>query len=739
MKSLILSFILIVLYTSSTAQDFKGQVVGTDNKAISFVNVYTINNTKHVHTADDGSFVLKEIKQGDTIKFSCLGYETTQYVVSPIKKEVIIILKKNAVLLADVIIKEEIDALNLFSNVNLKSAPVQNAQEILLDVPGLMIGQHAGGGKAEQIFLRGFDIDHGTDIGISVENMPVNMVSHAHGQGYADMHFLIAETIDRMDFGKGPYEADKGNFATAGYVDLKLKNSLDHNEVKVEYGQFNTKRMLGMINVLNNEKQKAYIATEFIATDGPFESSQNFKRSNFLARYNAQLSPNDNLSISASHFTSRWDASGQVPQRAVDNNLITRFGAIDDTEGGETSRTNVWLNYTKVIGKTSYLKTNAYYTAYDFLLFSNFTFFLNDSINGDQIKQAESRVMTGGQVEYGSTQKLLGKHTNFKTGVGFRNDRSKNNELSHTANRKTTLEYYQLGDVDETNIYAYAQAEIALGKLIIQPGVRADELTFGYKDALATTYNNEQQSAFAFSPKLNFIYNYSNDLQLYLKSGKGFHSNDSRVVLSQSQRKNLPGAYGNDLGFIWKPRNNFLINAALWQLYLEQEFVYVGDEGIVEPSGKTYRSGIDFSIRYQPKPWLVASADINYAHARALETNEGEAFIPLAPNLTMAGRIEVIHPSGFFGGWRTRHIADRAATENNAIVAAGYTVSDANVGYSFKRFDLGCNVKNIFNTQWNETQFATTSRLKNESEAVEEIHFTPGTPLAVTAFMRVKF
>ncbi len=739
MKKILLLTLSIFFGNVLLAQTITGIVKDPLGNALPFANVYCKQKTKHTHTNNKGQFKLDNIKTGDTITISQIGYQTATKIITATEKPLVIKLTTKTVQLKNVIIKKKMDALNLFTDINVKTTPLQNAQEVLLKVPGLMIGQHAGGGKAEQIFLRGFDIDHGTDVGITVENMPVNMVSHAHGQGYADMHFVIPETIDKINFGKGPYQADKGNFTTAGFVDLKLKNMLDNNMIKLEGGQFNTKRLVGMFNLLNKEKQQAYVATSFNTTDGPFESSQNFSRANFMARYNAQLDNDNTITISASHFKSQWDASGQIPERAVNNGTIGRFGAIDDTEGGQTSRSNIWLKHTKLLQNNAYVKSNLYFSNYSFELFSNFTFFLNDSINGDQIRQYENRNLFGGQVEYGKEFMLLNKKTLIKTGIQYRNDQSSDNELSHTKNRKTTLEQYQYGDINETNISAYTNAEIELGDFLLQPGLRVDQFNFGYQDKLSPTYNPLSNEAVTLSPKFNILYNYNKKLQLYLKTGKGFHSNDSRVVLNQTVRKNLPSAYGTDLGFIWKARKNLFINLAAWQLYLEQEFVYVGDEGIVEPSGETNRRGVDLSIRYQPKSWLFISGDANYAHARALDAEVGQNFIPLAPKFTAVGNIKILHPNGWFGGLRMRHIGNRAANEDNSIVAKGYTVTDGNVGYNFGKIECGLNVKNVFNVEWNETQFATTSRLQNEAAPVEEIHYTPGTPINLQGYITFKF
>ena len=211
------------------------------------------------------------------------------------------------------------------------------------------------------------------------------------------------------------------------------------------------------------------------------------------------------------------------------------------------------------------------------------------------------------------------------------------------------------------------------------------------------------------------------------------------MVVAQGGRETLPAAYGADLGVIWKPARQLFVNASLWYLFLEQEFVYVGDEGVVEPSGRSQRFGMDLSLRYQPKPWLFLYTDLNYAFARSIDEAEGADYIPLAPDLTATGGLTVRHPSGFAGGFQFRYLGDRPANEDNSIVADGYFITDVNLDYAFKRFNLGVAVENVFNTAWKETQFATESRLSNEVFSVEEIHFTPGTPFFLKARVEYNF
>ncbi|MES2853738.1 MAG: TonB-dependent receptor [Bacteroidota bacterium] len=726
MKNIIL--VMITLFgLSSYGQIQKGKVLDSDGNPVENAYLVNTNSESHAHTNEFGLFSLDKTVLGDVIKITALGYKKSNFTI--VSSDDIIILEDDIFRLNEIVIQPKLSAMNVISKIDLQTTPVNSSQEILRKVPGLFIGQHAGGGKAEQIFLRGFDIDHGTDIAISVDGMPVNMVSHAHGQGYADLHFVIPETVEKIDFGKGTYYASKGDFATAGYVAFQTKDKIEKSSIGIEIGQFNTMRTVGLFNLLGNQKtQSAYIATEYILTDGPFDSPQNFNRVNLLGKYSAILSDNSKFSILASRFSSKWDASGQIPQRLIDNGTISRFGSVDDTEGGNTSRTNFSASLSKPIDENTFLKANAFYSNYQFELYSNFTFFLEDPINGDQIKQKENRDIYGMNAELNKKTKLNDVDVLLQFGGGFRADATKDTELSHTLNRRTVLENIKLGDIDESNLFSYLNSEFNFGKLMINPAIRLDYFKFNYQDKLTTDYKTQSESKVKFSPKLNFIYSQNNNLQFFIKSGMGFHSNDARVVVQNSGKQILPTAIGTDIGTIWKPFPRLIVNSALWYLFLEQEFVYVGDAGIIEPSGKSKRMGAELGLRYQLNDWLYFDADANYTYARSIDEPKGQDYIPLAPDFTTTGGLSFQKVNGFSGGIRYRYLKNRPANEDNSIVAKGYFISDLNVNYQYKNINFGIAVENIFDTEWNETQFATESRLQNEPESVEEIHFTPGTP-----------
>lgn len=631
----------------------------------------------------------------------------------------------------------------LISNLDIRLRPITNSQEILRMVPGLFIGQHAGGGKAEQIFLRGFDLDHGTDIRLTVDGMPVNMVSHAHGQGYADLHFVIPELVQGVDFKKGPYHADKGNFTTAGWVDFRTRDALEKSFVKLEAGQYDSYRAVAGIDLLGkkgrDKNQSAYIASEYSFTNSYFDNPQNFNRLNLVGKYHGHVSPNTNLTLTGSTFWSKWNHSGQIPDRAYESGQIGFFGSIDPSEGGETSRTNFNAEFVTVTAKNYVIKNQAFFSNYNFELYSNFTFFLEDSLNGDQIRQKEKRNLFGynGSI---SKEAYIGK-TNWTTTVGlqYRHDLTKRSELSHTKNRTETLDPYQLGNVNELNASLYADEQVQItDQFMVNAGVRVDYFRNQYEDLLADPANTRHAGDAIVSPKLNFYYTFNPRLQLYLNSGRGFHSNDTRVVVPQGGKQILPGAYGTDFGMIFKPFPKMFINAAVWYLWLQQEFVYVGDAGVIEPSGQSKRRGIDLSVRYQLTKTLYADVDVSTARPRAIGEMEGMNYLPLAPLVTSTGGLSLQMPNGLSGSLRYRYMANRPANEDNSIVAKGYFVGDMQLNYARKSYNVGLSVQNVLNTKWKETQFDTESRLKNESQPVEEIHFTPGTPffarLSLTLF-----
>ncbi len=655
--ALLLLMMFFFTYLNGISQGtIKGNIFDKETfQPVENVTVNLLNRNTHVHSNEKGFFLIKNIRNGDTLSLNHLGYEQKFIVVKNIDTTIQVFLAREVLKINEVTISARLKQINSISNIDLAVKPVTTAQEILRKVPGLFISQHAGGGKAEQIFLRGIDNDHGTDINISVDGIPVNMVSHAHGQGYADCHFIIPEIIKKIDFGKGPYYTGKGNFTTSGYVSYKTADKIEKNKISIEPGQFNTLRTVGLYNLLNNQNQSAYLATEYFLSDGPFGAPQNFHRINIFGKYHALLGSKNFLTIVASNFNSKWDASGQIPERAVANNIISRFGQIETAEGGQTARTNISFKHTCILDSKKYIENLVFFTKYDFELYSNFTLFLNDSVNGDLIRQKEKRTIYGyssiyhHQIDWGNV------HLKLSTGIGSRLDYIFNDELSHTKGRLITLEQKALGDIVEANEYGFSDWKMEIDKWLINAGCRVDYFKFNYNDKLQENYKTQSVQSALVSPKFNIIFSPNSTIQFYLKSGKGFHSNDTRVVVVEKGKEILPAVYGADLGFISKSFNKIIVNMSLWYLFKEQEFVYVGDEAVVEAGGRTRRYGADFSIRFGITPKVYSLVDVNYAVPRFIDLPAGENYIPLAPVFTSTGGLYFKNVKNFSGGINYRY------------------------------------------------------------------------------------
>lgn len=739
-----LLIILSQLPANINAQKVSGYI--TDNKNNNIEGAFLYNTAQiHTHTDHNGYFSIDNLADQDTLIITYLGYETIKLPVflRETTNPVHIKMLEAPFMMDQIQVVAQTKASSEVSKIDILTRPVASSQEILARVPGLFIAQHAGGGKAEQIFLRGFDLDHGTDISIQVDGMPVNMVSHAHGQGYADLHFIIPETIENIDFGKGPYNANQGNFATAGFANFKIKDDIKKSSIGLDIGEFNSKRLITLIDLSsnNNEKYNAYIGSEYLLSDGPFEFSQNFNRWNIMGKI--VVNPNDanKYSLTVSNFISSWDASGQIPQRLVDNGTISRYGSVDPTEGGSTSRMNVQFNHRRFLSNHSFIKTNAYFSQYDFELFSNFTFFLNDPENSDQIKQREHRNILGVNTGYFNSLQLFDNEFELEWNIGMRSDNVNDSELSHTKNRVETLERIALGDINETNIFTFFSSTYTIGRTIINPIIRADYFDFGYHNKLSPSYESKNFNKYLVSPKINIYHNIASNLQLYAKAGYGFHSNDTRTIAGISSNEIndfVPKVFGSDLGIVWKPINKIWINTALWYLHSNQEFTYVGDEGVVEPNGASQRTGIDFSLRYQITKRFFLDTDINKSNPKSLE-NEKTSRIPLAPRLTSSGGLTYLGAKGLSVNMRYKFIDDRPANESGSIIAQGYKLIDLNTSYEWKSYILGISINNLFNSEWNEAQFATTSRLQYEENATEELHFTPGAPRNIKMMLRYIF
>ncbi len=756
--SALLILLWIPLISFSQLASLSGVVSSSDAKqGLQGVNIVPKSSGHGTITGLHGEYLLGDIPAGEQeLVFSFMGYETVvmKLVFEAGSVKVLDIkMTPGSIDLSAVTVEGRrpfsAASSKAVRDFDLKVRPVRSAQEMLQMVPGLIIAQHAGGGKAEQIFMRGFDADHGTDVGVYVDNMPVNMVTHGHGQGYADLHFIIPEIIDGLEVFKGPYFSSFGNFGTAGSVSMTTTDHPDHNLVKLEGGMFSTVKATTVLKIpTGGTHQSAYIAGQYFHSDGPVESPQGFNRANIFGKFHTHLSPKSELGLSMGAFSSAWNASGQIPQRALDDGQITRWGSIDPLEGGNTGRYNISLDYHFMEGYEHDFQIQAFASSYDFRLYSNFTFWLNDSLNGDMIEQNDHRQIMGINARY-SYYKSLGKIKAYtRVGGSYRGDHI-DLSLWNSPNRVRMTPRTD-HSVVETNMAFWLEEELIFSRLFrMQLGLRGDYFVFDVTDNLdpaqvtddGLPHGSGYEQATILSPNLNLVLSPVRALDIYLNGGTGFHSNDARdVIYAQSSGlKTLPRASGAELGIRAGGGSRILLSFAAWYLHLEEELVFVGDEGTTEASGETRRIGIDAEIRLQLAKWMWADVDLNLSDGRYVDEPEGANYIALAPRLSSQGGINFQHPSGLEGAFRYRLIGDRPANEDNSVVARGYFIGNVILAYRMQGFRIFAQLENMLNTEWKEAQFDTESRLYNERASVSEIHFTPGNPINVQAGISLEF
>jgi outer membrane receptor for Fe3+-dicitrate len=756
MKRIILLTLLIISCFSAKSNNKFTTLKGVikDNIAeMPIVGVKITTNFKQntIYTDDSGLFSLGEIPIGTKVK---LLLEKEGFA----SKEVEVLLKKQALQvlefrlaingfdLPDVIVASDngvsVAASKILNAVDFELRPRNSAQDMLKAVPGLFIAQHAGGGKAEQIFLRGFDCDHGTDVAASVDDIPINMPSHGHGQGYLDLHFLVPEAVKNVSIQKGPYAAEHGDFSTAGAIAFKTLDKLEKNVAQIEVLSTPTNRLLMGSRALlmyqmplQSARINSYVIGDYTRSAGYFESPQQFIRHNVMSKTTYQIAQNKQVALLLSNFGSSWNASGQVPERAIAAGLITRFGSIDNSEGGFTGRKNASLTYSQLTENQQF-EIQAFYSKYDFRLFSNFTFFLNNRENGDEIEQLDNRQVIGVNTKY-----AFGKNNHFVTiGANVRADAIEN-QLSNAVLRVRTNDLAK-AKIYQQSVGVYVKDDIRLSsKWSAEIGLRANAFAFSVSDKIPSDSSRANYSGQNFQigllPKVNLKYRLSNRYQLFFNLGKGFHSNDARSVVQDKNNHQLPAAWGTELGVSLRPLPNFWITTAFWALALDNELVFVGDEGTTENNGASRRFGIDVSARWKLNAQFYVDADVNLSNSILVENTFGKRLaedyrIPLAPKSTFTGGVAYRTAFGLEGSLRCRHLSARAANESNTVIAKGYTLLDLNVNYTFQQHKWMLGIENVLNRVWNEAQFDTESFLPKLDQApVSELHFTPGTPLAI--------
>jgi hypothetical protein len=626
------------------------------------------------------------------------------------------------------------------SGTEIGMRPITRPGDVAEVMPGLFAVQHAGGGKANQYFIRGFDADHGTDVAIGIDGVPVNMVSHAHGQGYADLNGLIPELVSSVDVRKGPYEVFDGDLATAGAIDMHLIDRVTENRATASYGSWNTARGL-VITGVNRGTTHAVVAGEAFTTDGAFQNEEDLVRLNAYAKVTARPTDALDVSVGGTAYGSGWNGSGQIPLREVESGDLGWFGTEDRSEGGQSTRRNLYGQAELRTGDQQTVFAQAWSTTYRLNLYSNFTFFLNDPVHGDEIEQEDQRKAAGFDTWWRDVE-TTGDLT-FTTRIGSqgRQDRI-DARLFHDEVRER-LDTNVDAHVDEARIGLYAREEIAWkDRVRLVGGARVDHYTFAVDDELDVPADGATSSgvedAALVSPKANLIVSATKHLDLFANFGRGFHSNDARgVVQSVDPVDPLTVATGYEGGVRVHKDGIGEVAVVAWALDLDAETVWVGDEGTTELNGPTHRQGLDMSVRANPVEWLYGDLDATVSKSVYVANAGNGSAVALAPPFTLAGGIGVEHPSGFGGGARLRHLSSRPANDDGSLTADGWTIVDANATYRARWFGLELQIDNVLDTKWKEVQFATESRLADEKEPVEDICFTPGSPRTFLASLTV--
>jgi hypothetical protein len=618
------------------------------------------------------------------------------------------------------------------TRAQLETRPVLRTGELLETVPGLVVTQHSGDGKANQYFLRGFNLDHGTDLATSVDGIPVNMHTHGHGQGYTDINFVIPELLDRIEYKKGTYYADEGNFSAAGAVDLKYRRSLDGNLLSLTVGEDSYARGLlaGSADVGNGD---LLWGVDYGVTDGPWQLKEDLRRVNVLLKY-SHGERNDGYALTASAYDGRWNSTDQIPERAVDSGLLGRFGFIDPTDGGNSHRYALNYEVSKPLGEWN-LAANVYALDYQLDLFSNFTYDI-DTTNGDQFEQFDDRKAYGAHAEIRRDNGIGGKPGQLRLGVDSRFDDIGKVGLYLTDDR-ARLATIREDAVQRLGLGFYLEQQLqAADWLRVIAGLRHDRARFDVDSNLAV--NSGSTSDSITSPKFSLVLGPWAETEFFINAGRGFHENDARGTTitvdpadghtSADRVRPMVRASGAEIGVRTAVLPYTQLALTAWMLDLDSELLYVGDAGATEANRASARRGVELGVYVTPRPWLTLDADLAWSRGRFSEFDPAGDYIPGAVESVASLGIALQHPNGWFGGARFRHFGAAPLIEDNSVRSDPTTLVNLELGHRYKRFAVSLAAYNLFDSHDNDITYFYESQLPGEGAPVEDRHFHPVEP-----------
>lgn len=683
----------------------------------------------------------------------------------------------------DIVVTERSDSLigvaassneGVVGSEQLALRPLLRPGEIVETVPGVIVSQHSGAGKANQFYLRGFNLDHGTDLLTSLEGVPVNMRTHAHGQGYTDLNFLIPEIVRQVEYRKGPYYAEHGDFASAGAFNIQLFDRLERGFVTVGGGTDGYARLvlgdsieLGAAGARSSLGEgaggKGIVATTTTAAgaspltllyglelyhhDGPWDNPDDFQKINAILRLSGGDSSHG-WSVTGMAYHGDWTASDQLARRAVDRGIAGRFGSLDESTGGDTSRYSLHATWHRLDDRSA-TRALLYGMYYDLDLFSNFTYFLDDPERGDQFEQKDRRIHWGGQLSHTLFGEIFGAKTENMFGVQFRQDNIRNG-LFHTRLRER-LETTRYDHTIETSLGVYYENKTRWADWFrTEAGVRADWYYFDVDSSLPI--NSGHKDDWIASPKLSLIFGPWAKTEFYVNGGFGFHSNDARGVITRfdpgeaiavEPADPLVRTKGAEVGVRTTVVPGLQSTLTAWILDINSELLFVGDAGTTEPNRPSRRYGIEWANYYHPAPWLTIDADVSWSHARFREEAPEGNRIPGSIETVIAAGVSVHDLPGIWRGWnasaRVRYFGPRDLIEDGSVRSDATTLVNAQIGYRFNEtWSAALECFNVFDSEDSDIDYFYTSRLRGEpAEGVDDIHFHPAEPrqfrLSVTA------
>ena len=626
-----------------------------------------------------------------------------------------------------------------------KYRPLSRVGELVEVVPGTLATQHSGSGKANQFFLRGFNLDHGTDFNATLDGVPMNLRTHAHGQGYLDLNSIIPELVDKVNFGKGPYYADHGDFSSAGYARFHTMHRLPEGFVKFTGGEYGYYRGVAANSDAVGDGDLLY-AGEVNFFQGPWVQDEALNKYNGMIRYTVDYE-DWGWAVNGKAYRSNWTATNQIPQQAIWSKQLDLYGAMDPSDGGKTDRYsllgNIWSR-----GDSYKNELNVYALYYDLDLWSNFTGYLDDPVNGDQLNQRERRVMAGGNGEQTWFNNPFGFEMDNTVGFQVRYDGIMGLQLNHSANRRF-LHSVTNDDIDETSLSFYFRNQTHwLPWFRTVAGLRSDTFWFDANDKL-TPQNSGNKSSSLVSPKLSLIFGPWEETELFLNFGYGFHSNDARGVVARVDPldpgipvQSAPGLArqrGAEIGVRTQYVAGLVSTLAVWYLHSDSELVFLGDAGTTEPTGETERYGVEWTNYYKPTDWLTLDADFAFTSARYMGVPKSENDIPNSVGrLIGAGAVAQL-PYDFFATVRVRNFGNVPLNEQGTAKAGDTTLVNLGVGYQYRKLKLEVDVFNLFGSKSNDIAYYYTYAYPQGAPGTDGILLHPVMPRQVRATVSLSF